>query len=403
MRRKRLSFLSIAAVSLLMSTLEPCRAQHWVGTWTAAPQLTETRNLPPPPGLTSNTLRQVVHVSLGGKQLRVRFSNGFGNSPVTMNSVHVAIPAGAGQIKPESDRELKFRGMVTTTIPAGGMVLSDTFDYDLVPLSDLAVTIHFAETSADVTGHPGSRATSYLQVGNSVASTNLPSAAATQHWYILSGIDVHAENSAAAVVTLGDSITDGRGSTTDGNNRWPDNLARRLQANPDTTGVAVLNQGIGGNCVVRGGLGPTALARFDRDVLAQEGVRWLILFEGVNDIGGARGSNASVRIAQELITAFGQMIDKAHAARLRVYGGTILPFEGSNYFSPDHESARQAVNDWIRNSGRFDGVIDFDAVMRDPEKPARLLPAADSGDHLHPGVKGYQMMGDAIDLKLFAK
>lgn len=200
-------------------------------------------------------------------------------------------------------------------------------------------------------------------------------------------------------MALGDSITDGHGSKDDKNNRWPDDLAKRLQASAGTRNVAVLNEGIGGNAVLRGGLGPTALSRFERDVLGQESVRWLIVLEGVNDIGGSRGTNSTV--AQDLIAAYQKLIDRAHAQKIRVYGATIVPFGGSGYASAAHEAARQTVNEWIRTSGKFDAVIDFDAVVRDPQNPARLLPAADSRDHLHPGVKGYQMMADAIDLKLF--
>jgi lysophospholipase L1-like esterase len=373
--------------------------QHWVGTWSTSPQLTEPRNLPPPPGLTSNTLRQVVHVSIGGKKLRVHFSNAFGNGPLVLASVRLAVSAGGGAIKTETEKALTFSGQPAVTIPAGETILSDAFDFDLAPLSDVAVTIYFHETPEDVTGHPGSRTTSFLETNNAVSAADLPTAVHLQHWYVLSGIDVLAENSAAAVVTLGDSITDGRGSETDKNNRWPDGLANRLQANPGTRRVAVLNAGIGGNCVLRGGLGPTALVRFDRDVPGQASVRWLIILEGVNDIGGSRGTNSTV--AQDLIAAYQKFIDQAHAKKIRVYGGTILPFSGSQYASAGHEAARQTVNDWVRTSGKFDAVIDFDAVLRDPQNPSKLLPLADSGDHLHPSIKGHQMMGDCVDLKLF--
>ena len=373
--------------------------QHWVGTWGTAPQLTEPRNLPPPPGLTSNTLRQVVHVSIGGKKLRVHLSNAFGNGPMALAAVRVAASAGGDVIKTETEKALTFSGQSSVTIPAGETILSDAFDFNLAPLSDVAVTIYFHETPEDVTGHPGSRTTSFLMAGEAVSATNLPAAARTQHWFVLSGIDVLAENSAAAVVTLGDSITDGRGSETDKNNRWPDGLANRLQANAGTQRVAVLNAGIGGNCVLLGGLGPTALMRFDRDVLGQASVRWLIVLEGVNDIGGNRGTNSAV--AQDLIAAYQKFIDQAHAKNIRVFGATILPFVGNQYASAVREKARQTVNDWIRNGGKFDAVIDFDAALRDPQNPSRLLPAADSGDHLHPSVKGHQMMADCVDLKLF--
>jgi lysophospholipase L1-like esterase len=397
-------FLFAAISSRAQQTAGPSSSSetiHWVGTWVCAPQLTEPKNLPPQPGLTSNTLRQVVHVSLGGKKLRVKFSNAFGNSPVEMSSAHIALPAGGAAINKSTDQPLTFSGNNTVTIPAGTMVASDALDFDLPALADVTVTIHFGETSPDVTGHPGSRETSYLQTGDLADAADLPAPAKTQHWYILTGIDVIGDGSGAAVVTLGDSITDGRGSTTDGNNRWPDDLAARLQADSGLKNIAVLNQGIGGNCVLRGGLGPTALSRFQRDVLDQSSARWLIVMEGVNDIGGSRGTNSPV--AQDLIAAFQKIIQQAHAANMRVYGATILPFGGSFYDSPAHEAARQAVNNWIRTGGEFDAVIDFDATTRDPDKPTHLLPSADSGDHLHPSVKGYEMMAQSIDLKLFAR
>lgn len=393
-------FVFIFAV---ISVATDSRAQdnHWVGTWGCSPQLTERRNLPPPPGLTSNTLRQIVQVSIGGKRLRVHFSNAFGTSPVTINAAHIALSAGDSAIKTDSDEALTFNGKPSVTILPGESILSDDFDFDLAPLSDVAVTIYFGDTSHDVTGHPGSRTTSYLQTGGSVSAADLPAATKTEHWYMLTGIDVEAKDSSAAIVTLGDSITDGRGSGTDKNDRWPDDLARRLQADKDTADIAVLNEGIGGNCVLRGGLGPTARSRFDRDVLDQNGARWLIVFEGVNDIGGSRGTNSPV--AQNLIAAFQKFIDQAHAKNIRVYGATITPFGRSFYDSPAHEAAREEVNHWIRTSGKFDAVIDFDAAVRDPDHPNRLLPTVDSGDHLHPNEAGYKIMAGAIDLKLFVQ
>jgi lysophospholipase L1-like esterase len=398
-------FAVIAAVTTNLGCAQsmaavPDQDDHWVGTWGTSPQLTEPGNMPPPPGLTSNTLRQVVHVSIGGKKLRVRLSNAFGDGPVTINAAHLASSAGGSAIKPESDKSLAFAGKPSVTIAAGAAIFSDRLDFDLAPLSDVAVTIQFAETARHVTGHPGSRATSYVQTGDSVSAADLPAAAKTPHWYFLTGIDVP-EAPGAAVAALGDSITDGHGSETDKNNRWPDDLADRLQADGGTKSIGVLNEGIGGNCVLHGGLGPTALSRFKRDVLDQDAVRWLIVLEGVNDIGGSRGTNSPV--AQNLIIAFQKIIDQAHARKIRVYGATILPFGRSFYDSPAHEAARQEVNNWIRTSGRFDAVIDFDAITRDPQNPSRLQTVADSGDHLHPGVKGYEMMADAIDLKLFEK
>jgi lysophospholipase L1-like esterase len=256
-----------------------------------------------------------------------------------------------------------------------------------------------------VTGHPGSRTTSYLQAGEATSAPDLPAAVRVDHWYYVNGIDVTADRAVGAVAILGDSITDGRGSTTNGNDRWPDNLARRLQARPETARVAVLNHGIGGNRLLRDGLGPNALARLDRDVLAQPGVRWLIVLEGINDIGtrvAARAKGEPAATAEDIVAAYEQIIARAQARGVRVYGATILPFEGaSNYFTPDGEADRQKVNHWIRTSGRFDAVIDFDAATRDPQKPERLAPAVDGGDHLHPSAAGYRVMAEAVDLALF--
>jgi lysophospholipase L1-like esterase len=387
-----LLILSLSCTSYIASAKE-C----WIGTWVSGQQLTEPRNLPPAPGLSNNTLRQVVHVTLGGSKLRVQFSNTYGSSPVTIKAAHLAVSKGGSAIDTATDRALTFKGASSITIPAKEAVYSDTIDFNVAPLSNLAVSIYFGETSADVTGHPGSRTTSYIQTGDAVTATDMESAVKTDHWYILSGIDLRLDDSYACVVTLGDSIADGRGSTTNGNDRWPDNLARRLQADPNTAKISVLNQGIGGNAVVSGGLGPTALERFKRDVLGQSGVRWVVILEGVNDIGGSK----SEKIATDLIAAYEQFIDKARAHDILVYGVPILPFGGSMYDSNDHEAARQTVNKWIRTSGKFDAVIDLDAAVRDPANPNRLLPAYDTGDHLHLNVAGYQKMAEAIDLDLF--
>lgn len=380
-------------------TLLLAGCSHWVGSWASAQQITEPSNLPPPPGLTSSTLRQMVHVSMGGTELRVRLSNQHGDGPVTVNEAHIAVASGPGAIDTATDRALAFGGRPGVTIAAGQTVVSDPVDFALPALSNVAVTVAFGATATRVTGHPGSRTTSFLQPGNAVTAADLSAAVKTDHWYILSGIDVLASGASRAVVVLGDSITDGRGSTTNGNDRWPDALARRLQATPTTSSIAVLNMGIGGNAVLAGGLGPTALARFEGDVLGQNGVRYLVILEGVNDIG----ASTSTAVASALIAAYEKLITAAHARRILVYGAPILPFGGSQYDSPDHEAARMTVNSWIRTSGRFDAVIDLDAAVRDPSAPARLLPAYDCGDHLHLNPAGYRRMADVVDLSLFAR
>jgi lysophospholipase L1-like esterase len=315
-----------------------------------------------------------------------------------MNAVHVARSTSGHAIDAATDATLTFGGATCLTIPAGQAVFSDSFAFDLPPLTKIAVTIAFGAAPAGITGHPGSRTTSYLATGDMVGAASLSGAVSTEHWYYITGIDVAADAATAAVVTLGDSITDGRGTTTDANNRWPDGLSRRLQANAGTSKIAVLNQGIGGNAVVSGGLGPTAMQRFARDVLGQRGVRWVIVFEGVNDIGGASGQS----VATNLINAFTQFVDMAHAAGVKAYGVPITPFGGSSYDSADHQTARTTVNEWIRPGGKFDAVIDLDAAVRDAANPMNLAAAYDTGDHLHLNPAGYQKMADTIDLVLFA-
>jgi lysophospholipase L1-like esterase len=373
----------------------------WVGTWSCAPQLVEPGNMPPVPGLSNNTLRQVVRVSIGGDSLRVRFSNEFSTSPLTMRAVQIAVSKGGSIIDESTIKELEFNGKPEITMNQGAGITSDPVSFDLEPRMDIAITICFGQTSPDVTGHPGSRTTSYLLTGNQISAIDFTGSVHTDHWYIITGIDVNAPESAAAVAILGNSITDGRGSGTNKQNRWPDILSERLLNNPGTRQVAVLNLGIGGNCVLRNCLGPSALDRFERDVLEQHKVRWLIIPEGINDIGQTPDSAAAYQLAKDLIAAYGQMIDIAHAKDILVYGATILPFGKSFYFTGYREAARNTVNEWIRCSGRFDSVIDFDKALRNPGDTLTILPEAHSGDFLHPNETGYKMMGETINFKLF--
>lgn len=407
---KRMGARGFALLAALSIGAAPRPAEIWVGSWATAQQVPEERNALPDSDLRDATLRQVVRLSLGGRRWRVLLSNAFGTEPLRIAAAHVARAPAAGRatIDPDSDRPLTFDGASDILIPAGASYWSDPVTLDAPPLSTLAVTIYLPQAPKRQTSHPGSRATSYLVRGNHVGDTDLAGARAFEHWYQLAGIEVAAPRPAAAIVAFGDSITDGHGATDNGNNRWPDRLADRLQAAPGARSRGVLNMGIGGNRLLLDGLGPNALARFDRDVLAQPGVRYLIVLEGINDLGTLTRDAPVDRAAHadlvaRMIGAYRQMVARARAAGIRVYGATILPDGASSYYHPDalDEADRQAVNAWIRAPGNFDAVIDFDAVMRDPVDPRRMRRELDSGDGLHPSVAGYRVMAGAIPLTLF--
>jgi lysophospholipase L1-like esterase len=385
-------------------------AVAWVGTWAASQQIPEPQNALPPDDLRDATMRQIFHLSIGGKALRVRLSNTFGTQPLHFTEVHIARPRSADspQIDPATDSALTFSGKRDVVVPAGAEYLSDPVSYSVAPLSNLAVTFHLDEPPEGETGHPGSRATSYYVHGDFVSAADLAGAKQVEHWYEISGIDVEGTPNGAAIVTLGDSITDGHATTTNGNDRWTDVLAQRLQSARATANLAVLNEGTGGNHLLTDGLGPNALARFDRDVLSRAGVKYLIVLEGVNDLGdltreGDVAAEAHATMVQRIIGAYEQMIARAHAHGVTAIGATVLPYIGSTYYHPgaSNEADREAVNHWIRAPGHFDAVIDFDKVVRDPQQPDRLLPAYDSGDHLHPSPAGYKAMGEAIPLSDF--
>jgi len=381
------------------------------------PQLTEPANLPPAPFTRNNlvldnsTLRQTIHVSVGGQHLRLRFSNAFGGADLPITGVSIARPAGGragvSAIQAATSRSVTFDGRPSVHIPVGSQAVSDPLTFDVAARTNLTVTIFLAhgQASEDITSHPGSRTTSYLLAGDHVNDPDLPTATSVDHWYFLSAAEVWSPRSTEGVVVLGDSLSDGRGSTTNQNDRWPDQLLGRLQSRRDTAGVAVLNQAAGGNRVLHDGLGPSALARLDRDVLAQSGIRWLIVFEGVNDIGTAPVTVPDQQaVGADLIAAYDQIITRCHAQGIRVYGATITPFGGNtDYDDPQglREATRQTVNQWIRTSHRFDAVIDLDAAGRDPARPRRLLPAFDVGDHLHLNPTGYRALADAVPARLF--
>jgi lysophospholipase L1-like esterase len=392
----------VAGIAAVLLLAWPAGAQQrWVGSWATSQQIPEDRNALAAHDLDDATLRQTVHLSFAGTSVRVRLSNAFGTQPLHISAAHVARArkAGSDTIDPASDIALRFSGATDVTIPAGAEYVSDP----VAPgATDLAISLYFQTAPAQQTSHPGSRTTSYLLHGNHVADPALPGAKTFDHWFNIAGIDVMGGEGAISVI--GDSITDGRGSTTNGNDRWTDALARRLGAAGRKIGV--LNHGIGGGKILQDGLGPNAMSRFDRDVLAQPGVRWLIVFEAVNDIGtfdpdGTKPKAAHDQLVRQITTAYSQMIEKAHAAGIRIYGATITPFLDCEAYHPKpiSEADRIAVNAWIR--GHFDAVLDFDAVVRDPARPDHLAPAYDTGDHLHLSPAGYRALAAAVPLTLF--
>jgi lysophospholipase L1-like esterase len=398
-------------------TAAPPGGAHWVDTWTSMPQLTEAHNMPPAPFtegelvLDDSTLRQTIRTTIAGDRLRLRFSNAFGGTALPITRVSVALPAGGAAgvagIEPGSSRPVTFGGRPSVVVPTGAQMVSDPVPMKVPARTNLTVTVYLADgqASSSITSHPGSRTTSYLIKGDHTTATELPGATGVDHWYFLSGAETRAHPRAAAAVVLGDSLTDGRGSTTNANNRWPDLLQDRLAATAPASRVAVVNQAAGGNRVLNDGLGPNALARLDRDVLARSGARWLLVFEGVNDLGTAQATEAAQRrTADDLILAYRQIVTRAHAQGLRVYGATLTPIGGNQMYDDPggvREAARRRVNDWIRTSGTFDAVIDFDRAVRDPDAPARLHPLYDQGDHLHLNPAGYAALARAVPAGLF--
>lgn len=402
---------------LLIVAAATCAAQKkpqtaWAASWSAAQQVPEPQNALSATDMRDATLRQVFHLSAGGPMLRVHLSNAMGTKALHFTSVHIARPLApdSSAIDPATDRALLFDGAPDVMVPPGAEYVSDPIALPAAPLSDVAVSYHLDDPPSPETGHPGSRATSYYVHGDAVAAPALADGAKIDHWYQVAGIDVGSAPGAASIVALGDSITDGHGATTNGNDRWTDVLAARLQASPKTHNIGVSNAGLGGNHLLTDGLGPNALARFDRDVLAPAGVQWLIVFEGVNDLGGLTRDGevppaAHAAKVEHILGAYRQIIVRAHAHGLVAIGATITPYMGSAYYHPDaaNEADRQAVNAWVRAPGHFDAVVDFDKIVRDPEHPDHLLPAYDCGDHLHPSPAGYKAMGAAVPLSLFAR
>ena len=374
---------------------------RWVGTWSASPELTNA-----PIHFNGQTIRQIVHTSLGGDRVRVRLSNAYGTDSLVIGAAHVAISVGGAAISPGSGRVLTFNGQTSITIPGGAVAMSDSIVLDVPALTDLAVSLYLPEDVAATTRHSTGLQTNYISgPGNFTGAADL-AGTATDVFYFVTGVEVRASRRARAIVALGDSVTDGFGSTPNMNQRFPNLLAARLQSRPDTSAIAVLNAGLPGNRILHDFVGTGALARLDRDVLVQTGAEYLIVLQGNADIviPPLTGNPAEAVSVEQIVQGHRQIIDRAHALGLKAYGGTLNPVEGypfPGFWTADMEAKRQAVNHWIRTSQAYDAFIDFDRVLRDPNHPSRLLPDYDSGDHVHPNDVGYQAMADEIDVSLF--
>jgi lysophospholipase L1-like esterase len=403
MPRISLSSLLLLCLLALPAATFAAPPDHWVGTWAASP--VSGPNTDGKYGAADTTYREIVHTSLGGSRVRVVLTNEFGTDPLTINAAHVAISAGGSDITPTAERPLTFGGRPAIIIPPGALALSDPVDLKLPAGTNLAVSLFVpAQPIQHVSLHTFANQTSYTAPGNVVGETKLDSPKELINWPFLKGVDILAGGNSASIVAFGDSITDGAHSTLSANTRWPDVLARRLQADKKTADLAVLNEGIGGNRVLHDVAGPNALARFDRDVLAQAGVKYVIILESINDIGHAtRSTPDDIVSADDLIQGLAQMAERAHLHGIKVYGATLTPYKGAGYAYPPGEAMRTAINHWIRTTNQLDGFIDFDKATQDPANPEAFAPANDSGDHLHPSDAGYKAMADSIDLKLFTK
>jgi lysophospholipase L1-like esterase len=424
-RRSLVLTLLVAAVACLAHGA--AAQQHWVATWAASaqsarivfPRLPQppaapgaaTQGsppplFPPPPSFDNQTVRMIVRSSIGGRRVRVQLSNAFGNGALRVGAAHIALRDKDSTIVSGSDRALTFSGEASAIIPAGAEILSDPVDLDVPPLADLAVSVYVPGHVDDPTDHLTGLHTTYISgSGDFTAAPSIENATIKESWYWLSGVDVLAPADTGLIVAFGDSITDGVTSTTDADRSWPSQLAERLLASKATAKWAIVNEGISGNRLLNDGMGVAALARFDRDVLSQPGVKYVIVMLGINDIGfgSLPGVQASDQVtAQELIAAHRQIIARAHVRGIRAIGATLTPFSGAMYYSEPGEVTREAVNDWIRTSHAYDAVIDFDAVVRDPGNPKQIRSSFNIRDHLHPNDDGYRAMADSIDLAIFS-
>ncbi|HEY4364366.1 MAG TPA: SGNH/GDSL hydrolase family protein [Bryobacteraceae bacterium] len=426
-----LAFATVVPFASAQRTAKTANNMHWVATWGAseqqpraagpgrggpAPQAAARagnatapaaapaappappRAAPPPSAFNNQTVRMIVRTSLGGSRVRVHLSNAFGTAPLSVGAAHIALRSKDSAIVAGSDRPLAFHGKPSVTIPPGAEMISDPVSLDVPKLSDLAISVYVPGDTGAASAHSMALKTTYIQSGDSTSAAEMAEATTSQAWPWVSDVDVLAPAAAATIVAFGDSITDGATSTPNTNHSWPSLLAQRLAANPATANLAVVNQGISGNRVLGDGAGVSALARFDRDVLAQSGVKYLMILESINDING--GARQGTVTADALINALAQMVDRAHTHGIKVIGCTLTPYGNIN---DEGEVMRQAVNAWIRTPGNFDAMVDFDAVIRDPQDQKQFKQGYNNTDKLHPNDTGYQAMADAIDLKLFAQ
>ncbi len=430
---RRFIFAAFVLVPFWFLTIHPARpaqrasGEHWVGTWSnsevgrpqtpplAVPALPpfQPNQCPaaPPAPLTflhfnNQTLRQIVHTSIGGSSVRVVLSNAYGSAPLLIGAAHIALRDKGAAIEPASDRLLTFSGKSTITIPAYAVMYSDPVSLSVPQMSDLAIDLYLpgnTDTPAPLTMHAAAFQTNYVsETGNYAGAVKLPAVATMQNWFVIFRVEVQAPESVGGLVTFGDSITDGTRSSPDTNNRWPDQLVRRMFSQASPVKIGLMNAGIAGNRVLSEGAyqaGINALARFERDGLSQPGVTHIVVLEGINDIGNARTNPTPT--AEDIIAGYKQLVDAAHTKGVKIIGATMTPFYGAPYYTTEGEAKREAVNQWIRTGKAFDGVIDFDAATRDPNDPKKYLAAYDSCDHLHPNDAGYQAMAAAIDLGIF--
>lgn len=407
MLKRRTGFAFVPVLLLATGAANCARAAEnpqWVGTWATAPMVAQGSVAARP--LTTMTLREIVHISNGGDQIRVRFTNQYGTDPLTISDAHAAVSAGGGAIKDGTDHAITFGGATSVRIAPGAAVYSDAVALKVDPLSDVAISFYVPnQVIRAETYHSFADQENFAADGDVAAAATLNGATTIASWYFIDGVDVPAVEGSRAIVTLGDSITDGAHSTINTNQRWPDVLAARLKQEKGLENVSVLNVGIGGNRVLNEGAGPSAVSRLYSDVLSRDGVKYVIVLESINDIGRLAHLSAPEDDINAAQLEFGlkQIADAAHEHGIKAIGATLTPYGGAGYSSDKGEQVREEVNNWIRTSGTFDGVVDFDKATQDPQKPTWFNPAYDSGDHLHPGDAGYKAMGDSIDLSLFRK